>query len=137
MSDTGADVRRGGTAYGTITARNTGTRPCTITGYPRLTLTVNGEAVQTRLSRAAGAKPATLTLTPGATASFGFSHSTYRLQRAHCDTITGARIYDPHGSSYRNTKTSFQECEGITPSGLRPVPITVGPFQPGARATLT
>lgn len=136
VADSGTDEQHDGRAYGRIVARNVSSSTCTIDGYPGLTLLSRHRSgpVPTDLSRAAGTTPSPVTLRPGATASFAFSRRVY--DGGHCDAINGARIFDPDGSGYQLTDTSFRECEGITPTGLRPVPIQVGPFVAGSHATL-
>ena len=130
LVDSGTNEVQGTQAYGTIRARNTGSRTCTITGYPGIKILQNHQASSTKLARAAGTLAHTVTLTPNAVASFGFSHAA-QDRVAICDQIDGFRVYDPDGSGYRDTDTTYTNCGEADPSL-----ITVGPFEPGSGASI-
>ena len=130
LIDSGVNEVRGTQAYGTIRARNTGPRTCTITGYPGIKILQNHQASPTKLAHAAGRQPHTVTLAPDAVASFGFSHAA-QGRVAICDQIDGFRVYDPDGSGYRDTDTTYTNCGEADPSL-----ITVGPFEPGSAASI-
>lgn len=130
LIDSGTNELHGTQAYGTIRARNTGTRTCTITGYPGVKVLQNHQPAPTKLSRAPGIQPRTVTLAPNAVASFGFSH-TAGNRPGMCNQIMGFRVYDPDGSGYRITNSAYRDCGENVPLG-----VTVGPFEPGSGASI-
>jgi hypothetical protein len=136
------DVKQGsaaaGSAYYPIDFTNTGSTPCTLAGYPGVSVVTgkgggNGAEIGAPASRNSGAPPATVTLPAG-----GDAHAVLQVVDAGnysasaCHPVTGhwLRIYPPGQTAALYAPFTAQVCSARLPAKLGS-PLAVYPVRSG------
>ena len=117
-----------GTAYRTITFKNTSTRACTLTGYPGVSFL---DAKGQQIGAAAGRTPGTtspVTLAPGGSAADLIAyHDVYVSTFPSCQpaTATAIRVYPPNETVPVNLPATIQVCANPAATGVAEVTAVV------------
>jgi hypothetical protein len=115
-----------GTAYRTLSFKNTSAHACTLTGYPGVSfLDAKGQQVGAAASRTPGAT-STVTLAPGeAAASLIAYHDVYVSTFPGCQPATASaiRVYPPNETVPVSLATTIQVCANPAATGVAEVTV--------------